>query len=190
MHSIVDNYSAISTKWPVVLLTMGYFLLSTSCNNPEQTIANPHAGDKENIIKEKLIDINKKRLDAESEVIDLYIKRHELNMITTPSGLRYHKIKENMGDSIHQGDKVSIAYSVYLLDGTYCYSSDSSGVLTFKVGEYDVPNGFHEMALLLRVGEKAQLIIPSHLAYGITGDNNKIPLSSPLNCFMEIKKKF
>lgn len=143
----------------------------------------------EQAIKEKLIEKNKEILKAEEETIEGYIMRHELKMIKTPSGLRYHKMIESKGDSIISGDKVKVAYSVYLLDGTHCYSSDSTGLLTFKVGEYDVPNGFHEIALLLKVGEKAQLIIPSHLAYGITGDNNKIPYASALNCFIEIKER-
>ena len=47
-------------------------------------------------------------------------------------------------------------------------------------------NGFHEAVQLMRKGDKAQLILPAHLAYGLSGDNAKIPLASALVCNIEV----
>ena len=52
--------------------------------------------------------------------------------------------------------------------------------MQFVIGEGDEPSGLHEMVKLMRVGAKAKVIIPSYLAYGLVGDDNKIPPSATL----------
>ena len=62
-----------------------------------------------------------------------------------------------------------------MLDGKLCYSSDKNGPKTFKVDFDNVETGIHQGIKLMREGEKAIFILPSHLAHGLTGDNDKIP---------------
>jgi FKBP-type peptidyl-prolyl cis-trans isomerase len=76
--------------------------------------------------------------------------------------------------------EVKLKYKVGLLDGSYGYSSDSSGVMDIKLGQSDEPTGLQEGILKLNEGGKALLIVPSYLAYGITGDGNKITGAQPL----------
>jgi FKBP-type peptidyl-prolyl cis-trans isomerase FkpA len=73
-----------------------------------------------------------------------------------------------------------LKYKIFLLDGTLCYSSDSSGTAKFRLGEGQQVKGLEEGVLLMRKGDKARLILPAHLAYGMSGDNDKIPPARPV----------
>ncbi|MBK8847602.1 MAG: FKBP-type peptidyl-prolyl cis-trans isomerase [Bacteroidetes bacterium] len=162
-------------------------LYVAGCNTSEQKIVT--ADTTEAIIKEHLIKANKELTLEEQLTIEAYIKRNGLEMESTSSGLRYRIIQQGTGDSINLGDKVTIAYRVYLLDGTLCYQTDSGQTLLVTVGQFDIPAGMHQALLSMQLGDKWQLLIPSHLAYGLTGDNNKIPMSSTLNVYIETINK-
>ena len=43
------------------------------------------------------------------------------------------------------------------------------------IDKSDIESGVQEGIKKMRVGDKAKLIIPSHLAHGLTGDMEKIP---------------
>ena len=61
------------------------------------------------------------------------------------------------------------------MDGTECYSSAAEGPKTFKVGHENLESGIHKGVQFLKRGDKALIMIPSHLAHGLLGDMNKIP---------------
>jgi FKBP-type peptidyl-prolyl cis-trans isomerase len=42
------------------------------------------------------------------------------------------------------------------------------------------------MILLMKVGDKAKVILPSHLAFGLTGDSKKVAQSMPLLYDLEL----
>lgn len=126
-------------------------------------------------LKEPLINANKVRVMKESKEIDSYIKRHKWKMEDTGTGLRYHIYNKGDREKATKGKTATINYRIGLLDGTECYSSDSSGVKSFEIGRGNVESGLEEGILLMKVGDKAKFILPSHLAYGLLGDSNKIP---------------
>ena len=123
---------------------------------------------------EELIAINKAMVNDEQEQIEDYIKRYGYKMITTPTGLHYLLQDSGQGRAPVFKSVVSLKYKVEFLNGNYCYSSDSSGVLQFSIGQSDEPTGLQEGLLKLKEGGKAIYIVPSYLAYGLTGDGNKI----------------
>lgn len=130
----------------------------------------------EALLKKQLQEVQKPSLVQEKDVIDSYIRQHQLQMQTTGTGLRYQITKENpKGKAIISTNIVTVNYKVYLLDGTLCYSSEKKGPKTFKVDFDNIENGIHEGIKLLHEGEKAIFILPSHLAHGLTGDNDMIP---------------
>jgi FKBP-type peptidyl-prolyl cis-trans isomerase FkpA len=137
---------------------------------------------------EKLMELNKAMVNAEQEAINSYIQRYGYTMQETKTGLHIMHVKEGKG--LHPGMKsdVTIAYKVTLLDGSYCYSSDSSGALTFRLGESDEPGGLQEGLLQMKEGGKALMIIPSWLGYGLTGDGNKIGNNQSLVYSVELLK--
>ena len=126
--------------------------------------------------KDQLIKVQMPSQVMEKDNIDFYIKQHHLDMQTTGTGLRYQIIKENKkGKPVVSTNVVKVKYKVMLLDGTLCYSSDKNGPKTFKVDYDNVEDGIHQGVKLMREGEKAIFILPSHLAHGLTGDNDMIP---------------
>ncbi len=131
-------------------------------------------------LKEPLINANKHMVKAEDEMIRDFLARYQWDVKTSGTGLRYYIYHHGEGKKPHPGDEVQLKYTARLITGELLYTSDSNGPLVFEIGKSDVISGLQEAALLLKKGDKAKLIIPSHLAYGFTGDDNLIPPKAPL----------
>ena len=129
---------------------------------------------------EFFIEENQRWARQEAKDIDNYIKRHKLKMTDSGTGLRYSLEETGSGDKAIEGQLAMIKFAVHLFDGTLCYSTDSIGAQEFRIGMANVESGLHEGVMLMRVGDKAKFILPSHLAHGIAGDRNMIPMRSPI----------
>ena len=125
--------------------------------------------------KESLEKANRYLLLQEKENIKDYIARHNIDAVETGTGLRYCIIKQGAGDKIKKGDVVSMDYEVRFLTGDLVYSSKEDGPKVFVVGRGGVESGLEEAMLHFHKGDWAEIIIPSHLAYGLLGDGNRIP---------------
>lgn len=128
--------------------------------------------------EEALVGANRMLIQKDREKIISYITDHKLNMKESPTGLWYQILREGVGEKVQKGSVVSLKYSVSLLDGTTCYSSDSTGLKRFTVGRGGVESGLEEGVLYLSKGAKAVFIMPPHLAHGLPGDGDKIPARS------------
>jgi len=99
----------------------------------------------------------------------------------TESGLRYKIIQQGNGEKAEKGKGVSVHYKGQLADGTVFDSSyKRNKPLDFPLGAGHVIPGWDEGLHLLRVGDKARLVIPSHLAYGERGAGGVIPPNAVL----------
>ena len=96
-------------------------------------------------------------------------------MQTTGTGLRYMIYERGRGEKAATGKIVTLAYTVSLLDSTVCYSSEQLGHKKFRLGHNDEVRGLEEGVQLMRAGDKARMIMPPHLAHGLTGDGDCIP---------------
>ena len=132
-----------------------------------------------NLIQKQLLEANIRATAVVSSQIDGYIKKKSLNVIKTKTGLRYDIYDNKEGDNIITKQKAVIKYKVTLLDGTECYSTKDE-VEEFTVGKDYVESGLHEGITYMSKGDKAIIIIPSHLAHGTTGDFKKIPMRSTI----------
>ena len=128
--------------------------------------------------KESLMKANRGLVCLDQERIESYAERHHWDMQTSQTGLWYQIYEHGDGDSAQTGLTAHINYSVSLLDGTLCYTSDSTGEKTFRIGKGGVESGLEEAILMMRVGDKGRFIMPPHLAHGLLGDENKIPARS------------
>lgn len=146
----------------------------TGCNS------RPNTDGKVPMSKENLIKANRGLVTIDRERIEAFAERHQWEMGTTETGLWYQIYEHGTGDSARNGLIASLKYTVSLLDGTQCYSSDSTGEKTFLIGQGGVESGLEQGVLMLRVGDKARFIMPPHLAHGLPGDNNKIPARSTI----------
>ena len=132
-----------------------------------------------NKLQEDLIQANKNALALESEQIEAYVKEKNIEALKTETGLRYHIYSDEVGENIKDKQKAVVKYMVTLLDGTECYSTEES-VEEFTVGKDYVESGLHEGITYMSVGDRAIIIIPSHLAHGLAGDLKKIPYKSTI----------
>lgn len=82
---------------------------------------------------------------------------------TTKSGLQYRIVREGEGAKPVKGQVMIIGYSGKLRDGK---EFDSQPQAPMLVGEGQTIPGFDEGLMLLKKGSKADLWIPSELAYG------------------------
>ena len=99
----------------------------------------------------------------------------------TKSGLAYIMILEGDGAKAEAGKTVSVHYTGTLADGTKFDSSlDRGQPIEFPLGQGRVIPGWDEGISLLKVGGKAKLIIPPHLAYGERGAGGVIPPNATL----------
>jgi FKBP-type peptidyl-prolyl cis-trans isomerase len=142
--------------------------------------------DQETSANEALEKANKYLIRTEKEDIENYIRRHQLEMEETGSGLRYMFFEKGNGIKAETGKTVVLKYNLKLLTGDLIYSSEEDGPKIFKIGKGNVESGLEEALHYLRVGDKVKLILPAHLAYGLLGDNNKIPPRSTLVYNIEV----
>lgn len=124
-------------------------------------------------------DENKKSFDT---TIQKYIKKNNLEMDYSPSGLYYKIIDEGEGDYILQNDLVSFKYTGTLLDGTQFDKSE--GAVEFKVNQ--LIGAWKETMSMLKPGGKAEIIAPPQLGYG-DKDLDDIPPNSILHFQIEVK---
>lgn len=156
----------------ILLLSLFVMLMfSVSCTQKRKYRTNAEVAR----FKEPLIRINKYLVKQDAGIIADYVKRHKWKMKITKTGLWYMIYEKGNGKKAETGKIATIKYSIKLLDGTLCYTSDSLGVKQFKIGQGGVEEGLEEGILLMRVGDKARFILPPHLAYGLVGDDKKIP---------------
>ena len=110
------------------------------------------------------------------------------NTQQTTSGIRYIIQKEGTGGRPAQGRTVSVHYTGRLLNGTVFDDSILRGEpIEFQVGVGRVIQGWDEMLMEMRVGEKRLVIIPPELAYGSRSvGEGLIPANSFLIFEMEL----
>jgi FKBP-type peptidyl-prolyl cis-trans isomerase len=97
----------------------------------------------------------------------------------TNSGLKYIVKEAGKGKAVKKGDKVTVKYRGALLDGTvFDETKEGSPEFTFTVGAGQVIAGWDEGFLLMKEGDKLQLIIPWTLAYGPRGSGPIPPYST------------
>lgn len=125
--------------------------------------------------KKTLQTTNKYLTTLDAERIANYAKRRKWDLIETESGLWYQIYEKGNGDKAEEGQIAVLKYKISLLDGTVCYTSDSTGVKEFSIGHGGVESGLEEGILLLNVGDKARFIMPPFKAHGLLGDMEKIP---------------
>lgn len=160
------------TGYILVAVLLSYWACGND-NNNSQVTKKVNIQSKE--FQDKLIEANKLYVKQESDEIDQYVAHKGWSMTQTGTGLRYMIVQKGNGNTPKPGQLAKVNYRISLMDGTVCYSSDSTGAREFVVEGDNVESGLHEGIQHLHVGDKAILILPSHLAHGLIGDENKIP---------------
>lgn len=145
-------------------------IVLVSCKGEEKPIVAPDWD------KEKSTELNKNLAIEEDIQIKLYLAHHtDWKMKETGTGLRYFIYKNGEGDSVKVGQIAQVELKITLLDGKEVYKTASDEIEEFVVDKSELESGIHEGIKKMRIGDRAKLIIPSHLGHGLVGDFDKVP---------------
>ena len=126
--------------------------------------------------QKKSTDFNRELAIEQDLQIKMYLEQHsDWKMVSTGSGLRYYIYEKGEGAEAAIGMTAQVETEIFLLDGTQCYKTASDEMEEFVIDKSDIESGIQEGIKKMKVGDKAHMIIPSHLAHGLVGDMDKIP---------------
>ena len=126
-------------------------------------------------LKKSLEKANRYLSNDEEEDVKNYIRRHQMEVVSSGTGMRYQIISKGNGEAVLPGKTVTVEYVLQNIMGDVIYSSEQEGNMTFVVGCGDVVAGLDEAMRYLHQGDVAKVIVPSHLGYGLVGDQKEIP---------------
>ncbi|MCT4637185.1 MAG: FKBP-type peptidyl-prolyl cis-trans isomerase [Bacteroidales bacterium] len=158
-------------------------IVAVSCKNsnekPKQKAVKP--------TKENWIEANRIVAEKEDELINSFInRRKDWDMTKTGLGVYYEVYEKGTGSTIHVGEKITIKYSLILLDGTVVREKSDNNIVTVEIGAGEMVKGLDKTVQLLRRGDKARVIVPSGMGYGATGNGKDIPPRAALYYDIEI----
>ncbi len=157
-------------KYILVILIIP--LLITSCFSDEQK-AEKRVN--KQVLEEALVKVNRKYVDVENQQIDDFMNRRNWTGFTkTKSGLRYYIYQKGIGKTPVQGSMVGMEYTISDIKGNVLYNSKDLDNKVFQVDKNEEPQGLNEAIKLIKLGAKVKLVVPSYLAYGLLGDDDKI----------------
>jgi FKBP-type peptidyl-prolyl cis-trans isomerase len=111
----------------------------------------------------------KRMQEDELAIIQAYIEKNNITVEPTATGLYYLEITPGTGAFPVDGDTVGVYYKTKFLNG-FILDQHLEGVpYRFLLGKQESIAGIEEGVKLMRLDGKANLLIPSSLAYGRTG---------------------
>ncbi|MDD2982555.1 MAG: FKBP-type peptidyl-prolyl cis-trans isomerase [Crocinitomicaceae bacterium] len=144
-------------------------LMVVSCQSKKEEV-------KVNWTQEQSSNFGKELAFEEDMNIRMYLdQRKSWKVEETGSGLRYYIYQKGNGPFAESGMTAKVRFKITLLTGETCYETKGEEVESFKIDKSDIETGVQEGIKKMRVGDKAKLIIPSHLGHGLAGDFDKIP---------------
>lgn len=146
----------------------------------------PVSSERNVVTREDLLAFNQEKAEQERMFIDsLVASMHSAAMphyVETATGLRvwsYDRL-EQLGAPLVLGDTVQWIGELMLTDSTVLSTWTEEEPLRFLWNRSDWPAGFHELAALLADGQRAACLVPSHMAWGLTGYPPLVPQEAVL----------
>lgn len=173
-------------KNPVSLLFL-VFLISY-LNACQPVTENNEMKGKQNVHPDSVLKYNRDAVAEESMRIDDFCRRYGWKMEKTKTGLRFKQLRKGIGNQAVLDSKADIRLQIKLLTGETVYETASGELSEVRIGRRDVVSGLEEGLLMMREGDQFQLIVPSHLAYGLLGDMDRIPERAALVCKVDLLK--
>jgi FKBP-type peptidyl-prolyl cis-trans isomerase len=113
---------------------------------------------------------SKKYEEEERSQIDAFIASHNITVDPDANGLYYIEITPGTGEKAAFGDSLAVYYVGKFLNGNEFDSNlEEDTPFRFRLGTVGLIDGWNIGLKNMRNGTKAQLLIPSNLAYGTMG---------------------
>jgi len=107
-------------------------------------------------------------VNTEYQLIEDYVAQNNIIVEPTETGLYFILDTKGKGKKAENGKKVTVHYKGMFLDGYVFDSSyEREKPIEFVLGERQVIDGWDEAIAMMREGDEATLIIPSHIGYGV-----------------------
>ena len=141
---------------------------------------------KEVVTREDLLAFNQEKAERERLFIDSLVASIHSSVMPhyaeTATGLRVWSSDrfEQPGTPLALGDTVQWVGELMLTDSTVLSTWTEEEPLRFLWNRSDWPAGFHELAALLADGQRAACLVPSHMAWGLTGYPPLVPQEAVL----------
>jgi FKBP-type peptidyl-prolyl cis-trans isomerase len=116
-------------------------------------------------------DVTLNRSRSEEQQIDEYVAKNNLTVTEkTASGLRFIRTVTNAsGTTPGIGQTLTIKYLGKQLRNSSAFDSTGTGTFDALLGQSKYVKGFEEGLSKMKIGEKATIIFPSTLGYGVAG---------------------
>ncbi len=159
-------------------------LLLTACHNDPPVIVTGDTNQQD--LRENMINANRMIAQSEETAINEYIARRKWPMTKLPGGVRLWEYEKVSNTTINMEDSVTVNYTIEAINGKLIYRDIEEN---FVVGHRRDMIGLDEAIMNLHHNSKAKVILPSHLAYGIGGDGDRIPQSAVLIIDLQIENQ-
>lgn len=131
---------------------------------------------------------NKELNQLENEQIQDYILNQNTEFFSTDAGIYITKTELNSVNTVEEKDTIWFQYGVKNLKDSIIYTKEEIGKKAVVLGQSSMIRGLEFGLKRMTEGERAILLIPSGLAYGVKGDGNKIGADQPLVINIELNK--
>lgn len=133
-------------------------------------------------VGEGLLKINEALILSEDSILTDFISKSDSNFTKHKQGFWYKMNLHTKSETLKTDSKCTIRYSVYLLDGKFCKTEKS----TIVIGKNQVVTGVEELLKQMHKGEKATLVLPWYLAWGMKGDGERIPPYTSVLIYLQL----
>ncbi len=137
------------------------------------------------------VERNKELLAEEEKMIENIMNSDSIHQYySTDFGAWYYytdRISEDLSLPA-EDDLVTMEYDIMSLSNDTIYSRQEIGTIVYRVDREELFPGLRMSVKLLKQGETATFLYPSHLAFGYHGDEDRIGPNVPLKSTISILK--
>lgn len=122
-----------------------------------------------------MIKLNALLAEVEQEEMAGFVKASKDKYTLSSIGFWYAITSKGGGKPIMKSNVVLLDYTVETLKGEVCYNYTREKAQKLIVGKAQRERGLHEALEMMREGDRAIIVVPSNLCFGMLGDANKVP---------------
>ena len=137
------------------------------------------------------VERNKALLEREEQLIKAIIKADSTRQYAATDFGAWYAYENQVPEESYlpnEGDIVIMNYDILSLGNDTIYSSKEIGEINYHVDREEIFRGLRMGVKILKEGERATFLFPSHIAFGYHGDNDKIGPNIPLKSNVTILK--